>query len=85
MALCVQADTDGNLLGLPAVPLESCTGFVMLTPEEYAAVSQSWVEPLTLEQGTAIGVAVFVAFTVAWGLKVLRRFVQDTELNEGMS
>lgn len=67
---------SGGALVLTADPIESCTGFVLMTAAEFTDVQGFWT-PLTVEQGGAIGFAIFGAWAVAFGLRMLSKQLLD--------
>jgi len=75
MAQCVQVDVDGYIL-LDSAPVDSCAGFVLSTAAEFTDLQGFW-SPMTVEQGAAVGVAIFLAWAVAFGLRVLRKTVEE--------
>ena len=74
-AQCVVIDGGGALIA-DAAPVESCTGFVLSTAAEFTDLQGFW-SPLTVEQGATIGVAIFVAWATAFGLRQLRRVIEE--------
>jgi len=75
MAQCVAVDVDGFVV-VDAAPVESCTGYVLSTAAEFTDLQGFW-SPMTVEQGAAVGVAIFLAWAVAFGLRVLRKTVEE--------
>jgi hypothetical protein len=69
---------EDGIVGADAATVEACGGFVLMTPQEYAAVS-TWFPPLTISEGIAIGSAVLLLFAVAFIFKVLRRVISDSD------
>jgi hypothetical protein len=80
-AQCVTLEVDGTLTPV-AVGVEACAGFVLATPTEFQA-SQSIFVALSLENGAAIGAAIFLAWAVAFGFRVLRKVIEDADFLEG--
>lgn len=74
MAACVVEGSSGLIL--QSTSLEGCEGYVMMTAQEYAAAQ--WFPPLSVEDGTEIGVAIFVVWAIAFGFRMLRRQVEQS-------
>lgn len=74
MASCV-IEGPGGALQLDAAPVETCSGFVVMTGPEYQAAQ--WFPALTVEEGVQVGTAVFLAWAIAFGLRVLRKSVEN--------
>lgn len=56
-------------------PVDTCSGFVLMTADEYKAAE--WFPALTVEQGVQIGTAIFLAWAIAFGLRVIRKSVEN--------
>jgi hypothetical protein len=72
MAQCVVI-TSGAVVESAADP---CTGFLILTPAEYAAISVSPFR-LTLAEGALIGGALAAIWASAWAWRQLRRMLDS--------
>ena len=55
---------------------EPCTSHVVLTPAEYAAMSQSPFN-LSPEDGAAVGAAVVGVWAIAWAFRALYSVLRD--------
>jgi len=76
MAQCVAfADVGASAPALVAAP-EPCSTFVLISPAEYSAVSQSPLN-LTPEQGALIGSAILLTWAMAWGWRALEQVISD--------
>lgn len=69
---CVAVDANGFLVTDPA-PVDSCTGYVVVTPAELQGLQSVW-QPLALSDGVAIGSAMLLALATAWVWRALRSF-----------
>jgi hypothetical protein len=77
MARCVAFASQGASAPdvLVAAP-EPCSTFVLISPAEYSAVSQSPLN-LTPEQGALIGSAILLTWAMAWGWRALEQVISD--------
>jgi len=76
MALCVTVGSGGELLAT-ADALSACAGHVVVTPAEFALM-QGVLQPLTIADGVVIGTAIFVAWSIAFGFRVLRKSLENS-------
>jgi len=77
VAQCVTIDGSGNLLADPA-PVESCTGFVLVTPSEFTMM-QGVLVPLSVDEGAVIGISIVTAWAIAFGFRMLGQLVADAD------
>jgi len=75
MAQCVVIDPDGFLIE-DAAPVEECTGFVLATSAEFTDLQGFWT-PMSVEQGATVGVAIFLAWAIAFGLRLVRKSIEE--------
>jgi hypothetical protein len=69
----VVADVNG-VLSIDPAPPSSCTGFLILSVEEYDAFSAaSWWNGLTLDDGAAISGAILAVWAVGWAIRQVAR------------
>ena len=83
MAQCVVIDGSGFVVADPA-PVESCTGFVLATPTEFAGL-QTVFQGLSIADGAVLGTAIVTAWTIAFGFRVLGKMVWQSGQSEGES
>jgi hypothetical protein len=81
MAICVQVAGDGALT-TDGSGIAGCTGFIAMTPTEYAAM-QPLLEPLTIAEGEAIGSAILVLWAIAFGFRAIRKSLDQEPVYEG--
>lgn len=77
MAVCVQVDSNGFLVS-DSTPLDSCSGYVMQTAAEYRSAF-SWLE-LSAADGLTIGGAIFLAWAVAFGFRMIRKVIDEADV-----
>jgi len=77
MAQCVLV--SGTSLVIDAAPVESCTGYVLATSQEFQNMQTVWI-PLTLADGAIIGASMFAAWAVAWGFRMIGGVIEDAEV-----
>jgi hypothetical protein len=77
VAQCVVIDGSGALVADPS-PIDTCTGYVLATSQEFANMQTVWT-PLTLDEGTIIGGAIFLAWAVAWGFRMIGSLIAEAD------
>ena len=77
MAQCVVIDAGGALVA-DASPVSACAGYVLATPQEFADMQTVWI-PLTLADGAVIGSAIFAAWAIAFGFRMLGTLIADAD------
>ena len=55
-------------------------GYVVTTETEYFAQGSSLFPPLSSDDGASIGLAIFLAWTLAFGMRLLRRVIEEADL-----
>lgn len=65
MSQCVFLQPDGTVIATPASPSE-CTGYVLLTREEYSNVMNPFFQHLDMVQGVKIGGAIVAVWVLAF-------------------
>ena len=82
MALCVTVDGSGVLTGTPTA-VESCVGYVLLSPTEYAEVMSQPAWSLSAADGALIAVSILTAWALGWSFRAIASVLQSTdEVNE---
>lgn len=74
MAQCVVI-SEGQVVQATGT-VQDCTGFLLLTREEFAQ-SQGVLVPLSIAEGSTIGAAIFAVWAVAFGFRLLRKLLDD--------
>jgi len=79
MAICAYVD---YVDGLPRVFQEEyevypdCTAYVLMNKDETEAAWGFWPS-WSVEQGSSIGLEIFLAWAVAFGFRILRKLIED--------
>lgn len=78
MASCAKPDASGYLQLTTDAP-QSCTGYLVVTPDEYQSLAASpWV-PLTMEEGVIISTAILALWALAFVFRALRAQLQSSQ------
>lgn len=80
MAQCVVI-SEGQVVEATGTA-ETCTGFLLMTREEFAAAQGAFV-PLTIAEGATIGGAILAVWAVAFSLRLLRKLLDDVAVAPG--
>ncbi len=78
MAQCVVLDTTSGQLVTTADTVDTCTGWILATPTEFSMM-ESVFTGLTIDQGQTIGVAIFTAWAIVWGLRMIATLIRDAD------
>jgi hypothetical protein len=77
MAQCIAIDAGTG--AVTASVADPCIGFVVLTPAEYGALSQTpWTVIADPADAAVLGAAMVAVWCAAWGLRALRKSL-DTD------
>lgn len=77
MAYCVSVDGTGAVVATGG-SLADCTGYVLLTPDEFQQ-SQGLFAPLSASEGASIGGAIFLAWAIAFGFRAIGKVITETD------
>ena len=81
MAQCVEF-VNGVLQQSPA-DLASCTGYLLLTPQEFSATQSPFFVPLSMTDGVLIASAMGALWGLAWLLRYLGSYLSSFGSTQG--
>lgn len=77
MSVCVVQQPDGSLIATTDSP-QSCQGYLMLSPQEVAAL-QPMFPPLSLADGCLISGAILSVWGLAWLYTAIGNFTSSSQ------
>lgn len=72
-----------GVLQQSAADLASCTGYLLLTPQEYSDLQSPFFVPLTLTQGFAISTAIAGVWALAWVFRTVGNSMSSFSSTQG--
>ncbi|OQS30914.1 hypothetical protein B0T40_24080 [Chromobacterium haemolyticum] len=77
MASCVLVKPDNSLIAT-ADSVQSCNGYLLLSPQEVAALQPAFV-PLSVGEGVLVSGAILGLWSLAWLYGAISRFLQSNQ------
>ncbi|PTU65951.1 phage coat protein [Chromobacterium sp. Panama] len=77
MASCVLVKPDNSLIAT-ADNVQSCNGYLLLSPQEVAVLQPAFV-PLSVGEGALISGAILALWSLAWLYGAISRFLQSNQ------
>lgn len=66
-----------------AADLASCTGYLLLTPQEFSSTQSPFFVPLSMTDGFLLSAAIGGLWGLAWLFRLIGKFMDDMSTTQG--